>query len=131
MDLNIGCAFWFASRAQGVVREYTATDVEVALAAQNELGRPLLRLGEDGVVRGVGVPRGGGLEGEGERLEGGEGPIPSRRERKKKGWQAGCWPIFFFFVFSQSVAESRLSLDTLSQLKHGMAFHRILRVKSV
>ena len=55
MDLNIGTAFWFASRAKGYVRSYTADDVTSAYAAE-ENGRPLLRAGGEGAKKGVGGP---------------------------------------------------------------------------
>jgi hypothetical protein len=53
MDLNIGTAFWFASRAAGYSRGYTRDDKHAAL--QTEIGgRPLLRIGGEGAARGTG-----------------------------------------------------------------------------
>lgn len=43
MDLNIGTAFWFASRGRGYVRDYSEADVEVCLA-QTSQKVPLLRI---------------------------------------------------------------------------------------
>lgn len=54
MDLNIGAAFWFASRGRGKIRQYHE-DVETMLYSQtNEQQRPLLRMGAEGAAKGVG-----------------------------------------------------------------------------
>jgi asparagine synthetase B (glutamine-hydrolysing) len=54
MDLNIGTAFWFASRAVGYVKTYNIEDKNNALQ-QSTGGRPLLRLGGEGAALGVGL----------------------------------------------------------------------------
>jgi hypothetical protein len=43
MDLNIGTAFWFASRGQGYLRDYSPEDVELCLT-QTSQKVPLLRI---------------------------------------------------------------------------------------
>jgi hypothetical protein len=53
MDLNIGTAFWFASRGIGTLRQYTAEEYQQMYHFE-ENGRPLLRLGEEGARRGKG-----------------------------------------------------------------------------
>ena len=53
MDLNIGTAFWFASRAKGYTCTYTRDDAIAALSTE-AAGRPLLRLGSEGAARGRG-----------------------------------------------------------------------------
>lgn len=53
MDLNIGTAFWFASRGEGYLRRYSAQDYEEMYQFE-ENGRPLLRLGEEGARKGKG-----------------------------------------------------------------------------
>jgi hypothetical protein len=37
MDLNIGTAFWFASRGVGYIRKYAAKDIEMAFAAKDNM----------------------------------------------------------------------------------------------
>lgn len=54
MDLNIGTAFWFASRGEGLLKVYDSSAEEILYQQTNELDRPLLRLGEEGALRGVG-----------------------------------------------------------------------------
>jgi Asparagine synthase len=54
MDLNIGTAFWFASRGTGYIQDYHSSDLEAMYSTENSSGRPLLRVGEDGAARGVG-----------------------------------------------------------------------------
>lgn len=54
MDLNIGTAFWFASRGQGVLKVYDPAAEEILYQQTNEEDRPLLRLGEEGALKGVG-----------------------------------------------------------------------------
>jgi hypothetical protein len=44
MDLNIGTAFWFASRGRGYLREYSPEEVERCLM-QTSQKVPLLRIG--------------------------------------------------------------------------------------
>jgi len=67
MDLNIGTAFWFASRAVGYTRHYTCDDQVAALSTETG-GRPLLRLGSEGAARGRGqksvIPSAAGEAGE-------------------------------------------------------------------
>jgi hypothetical protein len=53
MDLNIGTAFWFASRGTGYIREYTSEEYQ-RMYQFEENGRPLLRLGEEGARKGKG-----------------------------------------------------------------------------
>lgn len=53
MDLNIGTAFWFASRGIGYIRQYSQEDYQEMYRFE-ENGRPLLRLGEDGARKGKG-----------------------------------------------------------------------------
>ena len=53
MDLNIGSAFWFAARCRGYVRDYSAEDAAEALQ-RSVGGRPLLRIGGEGVASGKG-----------------------------------------------------------------------------
>jgi hypothetical protein len=53
MDLNIGTAFWFASRGIGTLRQYSAEEYQQMYDFE-ENGRPLLRLGEEGARRGKG-----------------------------------------------------------------------------
>ena len=77
MDLNIGTAFWFASRGKGYLRTYTTAELGALFAAttdngaedcedggenrrekttyrNNKQGRPLLRHGASGAAAGVG-----------------------------------------------------------------------------
>lgn len=54
MDLNIGSAFWFASRGVGYTREYDEREVEHTYRTVQSNGRPLLRQGGDGYARGRG-----------------------------------------------------------------------------
>lgn len=53
MDLNIGTAFWFASRGSGYVRPYSFKEVSDSYQVE-ENGRPLLRSGGEGARRGDG-----------------------------------------------------------------------------
>lgn len=53
MDLNIGTAFWFASRGIGYLKNYTIDDYKQVYNFE-ENGRPLLRIGEEGARRGKG-----------------------------------------------------------------------------
>lgn len=56
MDLNIGTAFWFASRGQGRHKVYEEMTNSARIYDVNgENNRPLLRLGEEGALRGVGL----------------------------------------------------------------------------
>jgi 3-dehydroquinate synthase class II len=55
MDLNIGTAFWFASRGQGYLHSYSDEELELAYAANSENDRPLLRLGEEAALKSVGL----------------------------------------------------------------------------
>lgn len=54
MDLNIGTAFWFASRGQGYTREYSEEEIVAAYGVVQADGRPLLRSGGEGHARGRG-----------------------------------------------------------------------------
>jgi hypothetical protein len=54
MDLNIGTAFWFASRGQGHVSHYTTETIESAYGVVQDDGRPLLRKGGEGYAQGRG-----------------------------------------------------------------------------
>lgn len=53
MDLNIGTAFWFASRGIGYLKNYSFEDYKQVYNFE-ENGRPLLRIGEEGARRGKG-----------------------------------------------------------------------------
>ncbi len=55
MDLNIGTAFWFASRGIGYLKNYSAFDYEQALNSNDKNGRPLLRIGGAGAAKSVGL----------------------------------------------------------------------------
>lgn len=55
MDLNIGTAFWFASRGQGYLRDYSLEDMEKSYGASLIDDRPLLRLGEEDAMKSVGL----------------------------------------------------------------------------
>ena len=58
MDLNIGSAFYFASRGAGHVLEYSALAIQQLLATRNRsnaLGRPLVRRGEEEGRQSIGV----------------------------------------------------------------------------
>jgi hypothetical protein len=48
MDLNIGTAFWFASRGKGFLYNYSSTDEKEFYSCMNDHGRPLVRIGEEG-----------------------------------------------------------------------------------
>lgn len=62
MDLNIGNAFFFASRGRGYLQEHSEEEVTKAYEAAVD-DRPLLRIGEEGALRSVGlVAEGEGLE---------------------------------------------------------------------
>lgn len=54
MDLNIGTAFWFASRAKGYLREYSIEE-ETSVVQVKHKGRPLLRVGESDAALSVGL----------------------------------------------------------------------------
>lgn len=54
MDLNIGTAFWFASRGRGVLKIYDPLTEDLLYQQTNEEDRPLLRLGEEGALKGIG-----------------------------------------------------------------------------
>ena len=54
MDLNIGSAFWFASRGAGYTCQYTDDDIVACLEAAQDDGRPLLRKGGEGYAKGRG-----------------------------------------------------------------------------
>ena len=63
MDLNIGTAFWFASRGRGYLIPSTGVAGEdstniISLYDINDpkTGRPLLRMGAEGALRSVGGP---------------------------------------------------------------------------
>ena len=53
MDLNIGCAFWFASRGRGYTRHYSTAELGSGYEVVQD-GRPLLRRGGEGHARGRG-----------------------------------------------------------------------------
>jgi hypothetical protein len=57
MDLNIGTAFWFASRAQGYIIPGLEVNKIDNLYDINDCasGRPLLRNGGEGAALGVGL----------------------------------------------------------------------------
>eukprot|EP01040_Poterioochromonas_malhamensis_P014446 gene14446-15991_t len=55
MDLNIGTAFWFASRGKGYLRHYEHIQEEQLYSIMNTHGRPLIRIGEEGALRSKGV----------------------------------------------------------------------------
>lgn len=55
MDLNIGTAFWFASRGDGYLVEYSTDDLDILYEQKTSNGRPLLRLGEEGANKSVGL----------------------------------------------------------------------------
>lgn len=59
MDLNIGTAFWFASRGQGTLREhgYTSSEINAIMNSKDESGRPLLRVGEEDAALSVGLTK--------------------------------------------------------------------------
>lgn len=57
MDLNIGTAFWFASRGQGYTRSYSCEEIGDAYNVVQEDGRPLLRKGGEGHAKGRGEGR--------------------------------------------------------------------------
>lgn len=62
MDLNIGNAFFFASRGKGYLQEHTEEEVAKAYEAAID-DRPLLRIGEEGALKAVGLAtQGEGLE---------------------------------------------------------------------
>jgi asparagine synthetase B (glutamine-hydrolysing) len=48
MDLNIGTAFWFASRGKGYLLSYDCINEESLYQSTNQNGRPLVRIGEEG-----------------------------------------------------------------------------------
>ena len=54
MDLNIGSAFYFASRGKGYLQEHTEEEVMKAYEATID-DRPLLRIGEEGALKAVGL----------------------------------------------------------------------------
>ena len=54
MDLNIGAAFFFAARAEGMLFDGGTEGPEHLYAVADALGRPLLRSGPTGAARGVG-----------------------------------------------------------------------------
>lgn len=54
MDLNIGSAFYFASRGKGYLQEHSQEEVSKAYAATID-SRPLLRIGEEGALKSVGL----------------------------------------------------------------------------
>ena len=55
MDLNIGTAFWFASRGTGYLRSYPHLDSHQLYTIMNDHGRPLVRIGEEGALRSKGI----------------------------------------------------------------------------
>jgi hypothetical protein len=54
MDLNIGTAFWFASRGRGYTRSYCSDELASAYDVVQADGRPLLRKGGEGFAKGRG-----------------------------------------------------------------------------
>lgn len=70
MDLNIGTAFWFASRGLGYLQAYSALDM-ASMYHTEEHGRPLLRIGAEGARRGTGQRKQHGIKDEREKGEGG------------------------------------------------------------
>ena len=58
MDLNIGTAFWFASRGMGEVKDYTSEEIASNfMDITDENGRPLLRIGDGDAALSVGLPK--------------------------------------------------------------------------
>jgi hypothetical protein len=56
MDLNIGTAFWFASRGRGYCSDYSSAEIEEHMNIRDEAsGRPLLRVGEEDAALSVGL----------------------------------------------------------------------------
>lgn len=55
MDLNIGTAFWFASRGKGYLRHYEHIQEEQLYSIMNTHGRPLVRIGEAGALLSKGI----------------------------------------------------------------------------
>lgn len=107
MDLNIGTAFWFASRGEGYLRQYTPEEYKEMYQFE-ENGRPLLRLGEDGARRGKGqkqrVPESDGQN------------IPKKifcsRERCRKVSKPGCPHILCRTCCEKLQNENRLSAES-------------------
>jgi len=54
MDLNIGTAFWFASRGKGYLRNYNENEINEMFDVKNN-GRPLVRIGGKGAALSVGL----------------------------------------------------------------------------
>jgi asparagine synthetase B (glutamine-hydrolysing) len=58
MDLNIGTAFWFATRGIGYLSEYDVLDTQRLLETTYDgTSRPLLRIGEEGAANAVGLKK--------------------------------------------------------------------------
>lgn len=55
MDLNIGTAFWFASRGIGYVCDYGEEDILKFVDMKDDAGRPMLRIGEEDAAASVGL----------------------------------------------------------------------------
>ena len=56
MDLNIGTAFWFASKGVGAIKDYSAVEIETTyMNITDENGRPLLRVGDGDAALSVGL----------------------------------------------------------------------------
>jgi len=117
MDLNLGTAFWFASRGRGYLRAYSANEREMAMAVE-EGGRPLLRIGAEGAARGMGIPReecSATVEEENnEKREGGKLKALScanetcRRVAKKKCLLALCSKCCYAFQNKRNEEEEKL-----------------------
>lgn len=89
MDLNIGTAFWFASRGVGYIRHYSSDEYQ-AMYNIEQNGRPLLRLGEEGEKRGKGQhTQKSSVERE-KKSGGGSGKNYCAKERCRKISKPGC-----------------------------------------
>jgi hypothetical protein len=113
MDLNIGTAFWFASRAVGYVRSYSLGEVEASYLAE-EHGRPLLRSGGEGARRGDG------------RKKEEEEAKPKRSRRKVKQVEAGAGASAL--VGEDDRPESELGQGTEEAEKSPCSRHNCKRI---
>jgi hypothetical protein len=92
MDLNIGTAFWFASRGKGYLCSYDTIDEAALYSIMSDNGRPLVRIGEEGALASKGhhkkTPE--ELKEEEEIIYDSQGNIPCRYPGCQRSAKQGC-----------------------------------------
>jgi hypothetical protein len=92
MDLNIGTAFWFASRGKGYLCRYDNIYETTLYSIMSDNGRPLVRIGEEGALASKGHHKKTSeeLKAEEEIVYDSQGNIPCRYPGCQRSAKQGC-----------------------------------------